>query len=67
MEQLARATGGRVLTPDELDGFARELPKQRAPVTESWTRPLWHTPWMFLFALACLVGEWGLRRWKGLA
>lgn len=67
MEQLARATGGRVLMPDELDGFARDLPTQRAPVTESWTRPLWHTPWMFLFALACLVGEWGLRRWKGLA
>ena len=67
MEQLARATGGRVLTPEELDAFARELPTQRAPVTETWTRPLWHTPWMFLFALACLVGEWGLRRWKGLA
>lgn len=67
MEQLARATGGRVLSPDELDTFARDLPKERAPITESWTRPLWHTPWMFLFALACLVGEWGLRRWKGLA
>jgi len=67
MEQLARQTGGRVLTPDELDSFARELPTHRAPVTESWTRPLWHTPWMFLFALACFVGEWGLRRYKGLA
>jgi uncharacterized membrane protein len=67
MEQLARQTGGRVLTPEELDTFARDLPAQRAPVTESWTRPLWHTPWMFLFALACFVGEWGLRRWKGLA
>ncbi len=67
MEQLARQTGGRVITPEELDTFAQELPEQRAPVTESWTRPLWHTPWMFLFALACFVGEWGLRRWKGLA
>jgi uncharacterized membrane protein len=67
MEQLARQTGGRVLTPEELDTFARDLPAQRVPVTESWTRPLWHTPWMFLFALACFVSEWGLRRWKGLA
>ncbi len=67
MEQLARQTGGRVLAPEDLDTFARELPEQRAPVTESWTRPLWHTPWMFLCALACFVGEWGLRRWKGLA
>jgi uncharacterized membrane protein len=67
MEQLARQTGGRVLTPEQLDTFARELPSERAPITESWTRPLWHTPWMFVLALACFVGEWGLRRWKGLA
>jgi hypothetical protein len=67
MEQLARQTGGRVLTPDDLDSFSKELPTQRAPITETWTRPLWHTPWMFLFALACFVGEWGLRRYKGLA
>jgi len=67
MEQLARQTGGEVLAPDDLTAFARRLPTERAPVTETWTRPLWHTPWMMLFALACLVGEWGLRRWKGLA
>jgi uncharacterized membrane protein len=67
MEQLARQTGGRVLAPQELDAFARDLLSQRAPITETWTRPLWHTPWMFLFALGCFVGEWGLRRWKGLA
>ena len=67
MEWLARATGGRVLTPAELDAFARDLPKERVPVTERFTRPLWHTPVMFIFALGCFVGEWGLRRWKGLA
>ncbi len=67
MEQLARQTGGKVLSPEELEAFARELPSKRAPVTETSTRPLWHTPWMFLFALGCFVGEWGLRRWKGLA
>ena len=67
MEQLARQTGGEVLAADDLAAFARRLPTERAPVTETWTRPLWHTPWMMLFALACLVGEWGLRRWKGLA
>ena len=67
MEQLARQTGGEVLAADDLAAFARRLPTERVPVTEAWTRPLWHTPWMMLFALACLVGEWGLRRWKGLA
>jgi hypothetical protein len=33
---------------------------------EAWTFPIWHTPAMFAFALACFVSEWGLRRWKGL-
>ncbi|MDR3401305.1 MAG: glutamine amidotransferase [Chthoniobacter sp.] len=67
MERLAQQTGGRVLSPDDLASFARELPSHHAPVTETWTRPLWHTPWVFLLALLCFVGEWGLRRWKGLA
>ena len=67
MEQLARQTGGEVLAPEDLAAFARRLPTERAPVTETWTHPLWHTPWVFLFALGCFVSEWGLRRWKGLA
>ncbi len=67
MESVAKQTGGEVLTADRLESFARELPAKRAPVTENWTEPLWHTPAMLLFALGCFVGEWGLRRWKGLA
>jgi hypothetical protein len=67
MERIARETGGRVLSPGDLDSFARELPSRHAPVTETVTSPLWHTPAALLFALACLAGEWGLRRWKGLA
>jgi hypothetical protein len=49
-----------------LERFARELPNRKAPVMESASIPLWHTPAMFLFALACFVAEWGVRRWKGL-
>ncbi len=67
MESLATQTGGQVVAPEKLDEFVRELPSRRAPVTETWTRPIWHTPAMFLFALACFVAEWGLRRKKGLA
>ncbi|MDB6172158.1 MAG: putative rane protein [Chthoniobacteraceae bacterium] len=67
MEHLASKSGGRLLKPDELAALVRELPSKPAAINETWTRPLWHTPWMFLFALACFVGEWGLRRSKGLA
>ena len=39
----------------------------KAPITESYQTPLWHQPLVFLFALACFVAEWGLRRRRGLA
>jgi hypothetical protein len=67
LESLAQKTGGQVLAPGDLESFVRDLPHRRAPVTETWSRPIWHTPWVFLFALGCFVTEWGLRRWKGLA
>lgn len=67
LADIARKTGGEVIGVDQLESFAASLPKRNVPVTESWTMPLWHQPLVFLFALACFVGEWGLRRWKGLA
>ena len=67
MTRLAQATGGRVLRPDELEAFVREIPRQSAPINERTAEPMWHRPTVFLFALGCFVLEWGLRRRKGLA
>jgi hypothetical protein len=67
LEAIARRTGGRVIEARDLEAFVRRLPDRRAPVMEAWSFPLWHTPEMFGFALACLLAEWALRRWKGLA
>lgn len=66
LESIARKTGGEIIPASGLDEFARKLLHRQAPVMESWTFPLWHTPAMFAFALMCLVAEWGLRRWKGM-
>jgi hypothetical protein len=66
LEAIARQTGGEVIRPDRLTAFARGLPRKHAPVMESATSPIWHTPALFAFALACLVAEWGLRRSHGL-
>jgi len=66
LEDIARRTGGDMVSAGRLADFARQLPKRTAPVMEPWTVPAWHTPALFAFALACFVGEWGLRRWKGL-
>ena len=67
LESIAKQTGGEVIAADQLDGFAAGLPNRKAPITESWSYPLWHQPAVFLFALACFVAEWGLRRSKGMA
>jgi hypothetical protein len=67
LENIARQTGGEVIDANHLDSFAAGLPNRKAPITESWSYPVWHKPLVFLFALACFAVEWGLRRWKGMA
>ncbi|RYD33649.1 MAG: hypothetical protein EOP86_12905 [Verrucomicrobiaceae bacterium] len=66
LEELARRTGGRMVPASELEAFTAKLPQEKAPVMETWTEPLWHTPWIFLTAVGCLLAEWGLRRTQGL-
>lgn len=67
LEAIAKKSGGEVIPLDKLDAFVKSLPSRQAPITESASLPLWHTPWMFLLALGCFVAEWGVRRWKGMA
>lgn len=66
MESLAKQTGGEVIRVANLESFVRSLPTRQAPLTESYTTPLWHQPWVLAIIVACLCGEWALRRWKGL-
>jgi hypothetical protein len=70
LERIARQTGGRMIELDALSSFARGLPHREAPITETWVTPLWDLkgilPAVFLLVLACFVGEWALRRWKGM-
>lgn len=66
LEEIAKKTGGEMVSAEKLDSFAAQLPYKQVPITENWTTPFWHQPFIFLFALACFATEWGLRRWKGL-
>jgi hypothetical protein len=66
LARIAQETGGEVVEPGDLESFVASLPNRKIPITEAWTYPLWHQWGVFAFAIACLVGEWGLRRWKGL-
>lgn len=67
LEDIARRTGGEMVPADQLPAFVRSLPTRAAPVMEPFTTPLWHSPFLFLFALLCFTTEWGIRRWKGAA
>jgi hypothetical protein len=66
MEQVAKQTGGKVVGASKLAEFAAALPGEKAPRMESWSYPVWHRSTVFLFALACFLIEWGVRRAKGM-
>lgn len=66
LAELARRTGGEVLTLDDLAGLAARLPQSAAPVTETYAVPVWHHASVFLAVLGCFVAEWLWRRWRGL-
>ncbi len=66
LEQIAKATAGEIVEVSGLDAFVRSLPNRQAPLTEAYTTPVWHHPWMLASIVTCLCGEWALRRWKGL-
>jgi uncharacterized membrane protein len=66
LTKLAEQTGGEIVDATDLDDFVARLQNKPMPVVEAWTMPLWDQPLVFLVVLCCLVGEWGLRRSKGL-
>ncbi len=70
LAKIARRTGGRMVKIDELENFARNLPRQKVPVMDVWVKPLWDLPGILpavcLFILTCFAAEWAIRRWKGL-
>ena len=66
LERIARQTSGEVVAMNQLDAFVRSLPNREAPLTEAYSIPLWHQPWMLALIVMSLCAEWGLRRWKGM-
>jgi hypothetical protein len=66
LTRIAERSGGELIEQDGLDAFVTSLPNRKIPISEPWVYPLWHQWPMLGLAFLCLVGEWGLRRWKGL-
>jgi hypothetical protein len=65
--ELAKRTGGEVVDSAALADFVADLPNRKSVVTEPWVYPFWHQWWILCLIAGCLISEWALRRWKGLA
>jgi uncharacterized membrane protein len=65
-ERLAAASGGRVLTEDQLTGLPGILKAAAPGAGLAVRRDLWHTGWSFAAILTLLGAEWILRRTWGL-
>lgn len=66
LQRLAEGSGGKLLSLPELGQLPGLLKELDLPVVEIKQTPLWHTPWLFLIALLCFLGEWALRRRSGV-
>ena len=66
LEKLAKRTSGEVVPIKSLDQFVDSLPHRKAPLSESYSTPIWHQPWIFALIILSLCAEWAIRRWKGL-
>ena len=67
LQRIAEQSGGEIIAEEDLNSLSRRLETAKVPVMETWVFPLWHRGWVIALALGCLCGEWGLRRWRGLA
>lgn len=65
-ERLAAASGGRVLSEDQLTGLPGILKAAAPGGGLAVRRDLWHTGWSFAAILTLLGAEWILRRTWGL-
>jgi hypothetical protein len=66
LRRLADASGGEFLRLDQIRDLPQKLSAARERRPQSIEYPLWDSPYLFLFILGCLGGEWAMRKQFGL-
>ena len=66
LKNIAAQTGGRIVGANELDAFSKSIPTSERMITETRVTPWWHHWSLLAIVIALFVGEWGIRRWKGM-
>ncbi len=66
LTNVADATGGQVVSIDDIDSFVADLARTDAPLVDIELDPLWHQWWVFALAVGCFVTDWTIRRRNGM-
>ena len=67
LERIAEETGGRFYTPDTVSSLADDIQYVGGGVTVVEEHDLWDMPALLLLLGTLVLGEWGYRRFRGLA
>jgi hypothetical protein len=67
LERVAEETGGRFYTPDTVGTLPDDIQYVGGGLTVVEERDLWDMPVLLLLLVGLVLGEWGYRRYKGLA
>ena len=67
LQRIAKATGGRVWTPDDLAGIEEAIDFGGSGIRERERMPLWDAPILYIVLVLLKCIEWSLRRfWGGI-
>ena len=67
LQRVAEETGGRFYTADTAAALADDIQYAGSGVTVVEERDLWDMPALLLLLVTLVLGEWGYRRFRGLA
>ena len=66
-KKLSQPSGGAYLPLEQVGLLPERIDAIRNTSQQFTRRPLWNSPLLYTFVLACLAAEWGLRKRLGLA
>ena len=67
LERVADETGGRFYTPETVADLPDDIQYVGGGITVIQERDLWDMPVLLLLLVSLVLGEWGYRRFRGLA
>lgn len=67
LTRIARSSGGQYLPIEQVDRLPDRLNALHDTESQFVRHPIWNSPLLFAFVLACFAGEWALRKRFGLA